>query len=88
MIISEIVTLGIYAFSMVFLPEYFGAFFFFHFMSARRPRLPASYPVLPSHFISVFIRFRCPFVCSHCLFQIYRLLSQCGSGGKSRLLLR
>ena len=30
MIISEVVTLGIYAFSMVFLPEYFGAFVF-HF---------------------------------------------------------
>jgi len=26
MIISEVVTLGIYALSMVFLPEYFGAF--------------------------------------------------------------
>jgi phospholipid-translocating ATPase len=26
MIISEVVTLGIYAFSMIFLPEYFGAF--------------------------------------------------------------
>jgi phospholipid-translocating ATPase len=25
MIVSEVVTLGIYAFSMVFLPEYFGA---------------------------------------------------------------
>lgn len=26
MIISEVVTLGIYAFSMIFLPEYFGTF--------------------------------------------------------------
>ncbi|KAN0124700.1 hypothetical protein V8E53_015663, partial [Lactarius tabidus] len=28
MIISEVVTLGMYAFSMIFLPEYFGAFVF------------------------------------------------------------
>ena len=38
MIISEVVTLGIYAFSMVFLPEYFGVFFFFFktfFLSAH-----------------------------------------------------
>lgn len=52
MIISEVVTLGIYAFSMVFLPEYFGAFvfhfrptvhfrtFFFPFNSRCRPRFP------------------------------------------------
>jgi hypothetical protein len=31
MIISEVVTLGIYALSMVFLPEYFGVFCLFHF---------------------------------------------------------
>jgi hypothetical protein len=35
MIISEVVTLGIYALSMVFLPEYFGTFTalttYFHF---------------------------------------------------------
>lgn len=38
MIISEVVTLGIYAFSMVFLPEYFGASEPHHlFLSPRLP---------------------------------------------------
>jgi hypothetical protein len=53
MIISEVVTLGMYAFSMIFLPEYFGAFVFSYppyasfpvflmtpFISRRRPRSP------------------------------------------------
>jgi phospholipid-translocating ATPase len=39
MIISEVVTLGIYAFSMIFLPEYFGAFVFIS--------LHASFPLPP-----------------------------------------
>lgn len=41
MIISEVVTLGIYAFSMIFLPEYFGAFVFCSYifpLNSRRPR--------------------------------------------------
>ncbi len=42
MIISEVVTLGIYAFSMVFLPEYFGAFVFH--LPVRRP--PLKLPVI------------------------------------------
>jgi phospholipid-translocating ATPase len=41
MIISEVVTLGIYAFSMIFLPEYFG--------SSWSPHPPYPLPELKTH---------------------------------------
>jgi phospholipid-translocating ATPase len=49
MIISEVVTLGIYALSMVFLPEYFGAF---GPTSATAPAPPTLYT--PSHLLFFF----------------------------------
>ena len=73
MIISEVVTLGIYALSMVFLPEYFGVFVF----SFQSPGL---------HFRSIFSSTHVV-VCAS-LFQIYHSWSQCGLDGKSLLSLR
>jgi hypothetical protein len=71
MIISEVVTLGIYAFSMVFLPEYFGA---------SDPTLYSALPRRSQHFC------HCLFFFVFAS-QIYRLSYPCGSGGKWRSLL-
>ncbi len=62
MVISEVVTLGIYAFSMVFLPEYFGAFWSHLFpwpplLHAYAPYLPFIVFFLPDLSFVVSVRF-------------------------------
>ena len=74
MIISEVVTLGMYAFSMIFLPEYFGAFVF-----NIRPA---------PHFRFVINMLNSRRRSAHSLFQIYHLSSQCGLDGKSQSSLQ
>jgi len=84
MIISEVVTLGIYAFSMVFLPEYFGAFVFH--LPVRRPPLKLPVILFP-FFFSLHFSFQLT-ASAPCSIQIYRSSSQFGLDGKSRLSLR